>query len=183
MRLLLVDDDEGLRALLRTTFAAVDVEVDEAVDAGSAERRIAEARPDAIVLDVSMPGMSGVELCARLKGARATREIPIVLLTGSDVANELIASEVGADAFMLKPFSPLELLSVVERLAGGIHPTPFRPSREQPPQEQLLLYARDLRHLLELERGQRRVLQNDYRETVAALAGALESKDTGNGEH
>ena len=183
MRLLLVDDDEGLRALLRTTFAAVDVEVDEAVDAGSAERRIAEARPDAIVLDVSMPGMSGVELCARLKGARATREIPIVLLTGSDVANELIASEVGADAFMLKPFSPLELLSVVERLAGGIHPTPFRPSREQPPQEQLLLYARDLRHLLELERGQRRVLQNAYRETVAALAGALESKDTGTGEH
>src|ERR671935_173018 len=91
MRLLLVDDDEGLRALLRTTFEAVDVEVDEAVDAHSAQRRIADARPDAIVLDVSMPGMSGVELCARLKGARATRDIPIVLLTGSDVANELIA--------------------------------------------------------------------------------------------
>src|ERR671935_1946501 len=146
MRLLLVDDDEGLRALLRTTFEAVDFDVDEAVDAGSAERRIAEARPDAIVLDVSMPGMSGVELCARLKGGRATREIPIVMLTGSDVANELISNEVGADAFMLKPFSPLELLAVVERLAGGLEPTPFRAQQRRPKDEQLLLYARDLRH-------------------------------------
>ena len=183
MRLLLVDDDEGLRALLRTTFEAVDVEVDEAVDAASAQRRIAEARPDAIVMDVSMPGMSGVELCARLKGKRATRDIPIVLLTGSDVANELIANEVGANAFILKPFSPLELLSVVERLAGGLHATPFRASGKSEPQEQLLLYARDLRHLLEVERGQRRLLQSAYRETVTALASALESKDTGTGEH
>ena len=183
MRLLLVDDDAGLRALLRTTFEAVDVEVDEAADAATAQRRIAEARPDAIVLDVSMPGMSGVELCARLKGSRVTRDIPIVLLTGSDVANELIANEVGANAFMLKPFSPLELLSVVERLAGGLHATPFRASRKKQPREQLLLYARDLRHLLELERGQRRLLQNAYRETVTALASALESKDTGTGAH
>src|ERR671935_1264296 len=183
MRLLLVDDDEGLRALLRTTFEAVDFDVDEAVDAHSAQRRIAEARPDAIVLDVSMPGMSGVELCARLKGARATRDIPIVLLTGSDVANGLIATEVGANAFRLNRFSPLGLLSVVGRLAGGLHATPFRASRKQQPREQLLLYARDLRHLLELERGQRRLLQNAYRETVTALATALESKDTGTGAH
>jgi response regulator RpfG family c-di-GMP phosphodiesterase len=183
MRLLLVDDDEGLRALLRTTFEAVDFDVDEAVDAASAQRRIAAARPDAIVLDVAMPGMSGVELCARLKGTRATRDIPIVLLTGSEGANELVASEVGADAFMLKPFSPLELLAVVERLAGGLHATPFRASRKQEPEEQLLLYARDLRHLLELERGQRRLLQSAYRETVTALASALESKDIGTGEH
>src|SRR5205809_7200941 len=120
-----------------------------------------------------MPGMSGVELCARLKGARATRDIPIVLLTGSDVASELIASEVGADAFVLKPFSPLELLAVVERLAGGLHATPFRARGKQQPDEQLLLYARDLRHLLEIERGQRRLLQRAYRETVTALATAL----------
>jgi putative two-component system response regulator len=180
---LLVDDDEGLRALLRTTFEAVDVEVDEAVDAVSAQARILAERPDAIVLDVSMPGMDGVELCARLKGASATKEIPIVLLTGSDGANELIAAEVGADAFMLKPFSPLELLAVVERLTGGLYATPFRASRKRQPEEQLLLYARDLRHLLELERGQRRLLQGAYRETVTALASALESKDIGTGAH
>ena len=180
---MLVDDDEGLRALLRTTFEAVDVEVDEAPDAATAQQRVAAARPDAIVLDVSMPGLDGVGLCARLKGSRATREIPVVLLTGSDRADEATAQEVGADALLLKPFSPLELLAVVERLAGGLYPMPFRASRKQQPGEQLLLYARDLRHLLELERGQRRLLEEAYHETVTALAGALESKDSGTGQH
>ena len=183
MRLLLVDDDEGLRALLRTTFEAVDVEVDEAVDAAMARERIAAARPDGIVLDVSMPGLDGAAFCAQLKGSCETRDIPVVLLTGSDMATEATALEVGADAFMLKPFSPLELLSVVERVAGGLHATPFRAGGKREPDEQLLLYARDLRHLLELERGQRRLLQDAYHETVTALATALESKDTGTGQH
>ncbi len=183
MRLLLVDDDEGLRQLLRTTFEAVDMEVAEAENAESAHAQIALARPDAIVLDVSMPGMSGVTFCAHLKSNRATRDIPVVLLTGSDMANETVAREVGADAFMLKPFSPLELLAVVERLAGGLHGMPFRASGKRLPDEQLLLYARDLRHLLELERRQRLLLANAYHETVAALASALESKDSGTGEH
>jgi len=180
---LLVDDDEGVRALLRTTFEAVDVEVDEAEDADSAQLLIAAARPDAIVMDVSMPGLDGVGYCAKLKSSPETRDIPVVLLTGSDIANETIANEVGADAFMLKPFSPLELLAVVERLAGGLHGTPYRAQGKRLPDEQLLLYARDLRHLLEVERGQRRLLESAYRETVTALAGALESKDLGTGEH
>jgi ribonuclease P protein subunit RPR2 len=180
---LLVDDDANFRALLRTTFEAVDVEVDEAADAEAADRRIAAARPDAIVLDVSMPGLDGVSFCARLKSSRATREIPVVLLTGSDRASEATAQEVGADALLLKPFSPLELLAVVERVAAGLHALPFRARGKEQPDAQLLLYARDLRHLLELERGQRRLLQNAYHETVTALAGALESKDHGTGQH
>ena len=57
------------------------MEVDEAADAQAALRRIDAARPDAIVLDVSMPGLDGAALCARLKGARATRDIPVVLLS------------------------------------------------------------------------------------------------------
>jgi ribonuclease P protein subunit RPR2 len=83
----------------------------------------------------------------------------------------------------LKPFSPLELLAVVERLAAGLHGLPFRSQGKKRPDEQLLLYARDLRHLLELERGQRRLLQDAYHETVTALAGALESKDHGTAQH
>jgi response regulator RpfG family c-di-GMP phosphodiesterase len=178
-----VDDDEALRALLRTTFEAVDVEVVEARDAESARERIDSDPPDAIVLDVSMPGMDGGALCARLKTSSRTRHIPVVMLTGSDLATEATAAEVGADAFMLKPFSPLELLAVVERLAGGLHGTPYRATGKRLPDEQLLLYARDLRHLLELERGQRRLLESAYRETVSALASALDSKDTRTGEH
>ena len=183
MRLLVVDDDEPLRALLRTTFEAVDVEVDEAYDAQTARLRIDADPPDAIVLDVSMPGLDGAAFCATLKASSATRHIPVVLLTGSDLATEATAVEVGADAFMLKPFSPLELLAVVERLAGGLYGSPFRAHGKRHEDEQLLLYARDLRHLLELERGQRRLLESAYRETVTALASALETKDTGTGEH
>jgi len=183
LRLLLVDDDEGLRALLRTTFEVVDIEVDEAADARAAEQRVATNRPDVIVLDVMMPGETGIELCRRLKDDAATCDIPIVLLTGSEGGTLVASDAAGADAFVRKPFSPLELLAVVERLAGGLYGVPFRAGKKKDPEEQLLLYARDLRHLLELERGQRVLLQDAYRETVSALASALESKDTGTRAH
>jgi ribonuclease P protein subunit RPR2 len=183
LRLLLVDDDAGLRALLRTTFEVVDIDVDEAESAALAEERIAAVRPDVIVLDVMMPGVDGLELCRRLKRDRATRDIPVVLLTGSEGGTLVAADAAGADAFVKKPFSPLELLGVVERLAGGLNGVPFRVGKKADPEEQLLLYARDLRHLLEVERGQRMAVQEAYSETVAALATALETKDTGTRAH
>ncbi|HYY33072.1 MAG TPA: HD domain-containing phosphohydrolase [Gaiellaceae bacterium] len=183
MRILLVDDDKGLRALLRTTFEAVDVELVEADNAASAIGALERALPDVVVLDVRMPGMDGLELCRRIKADPATRDVAVVLLTGSDGGTQARADEAGANAFVRKPFSPLELLSVVERLAGGMHPFPFRATRAREVEEQLELYARDLRHLLEIERGQRILLQQAYKETVAALASALESKDTGTRAH
>ena len=185
MRILLVDDDPGLRTLLKTTFEVADVDVVEAESAEVARRRIRAARPDVIVLDIKMPGTSGLELCAELKGSAATKDIPIVLLTGSDGGTSADAKRAGADAFVLKPFSPLELLSVAERLAGGLYGVPFRATkmRRGKPEEELLLYARDLRHMLEVERGQRELLQSAYLQTVSALASALESKDTGTRAH
>jgi response regulator RpfG family c-di-GMP phosphodiesterase len=183
VRLLLVDDDPGLRALLRATLDAVDVEVEDAEDAKAARTAIRHRRPDAIVLDVNLPGLDGLSFCRQLKRDRATREIPIVVLSGSDGGTVDAAREAGADSFLRKPFSPLELLAVVERLAGGLYGIPFRASNKREPQEQLLLYARDLRHLLEIERGQRHLLESAYHETVAALATALETKDTGTRAH
>jgi ribonuclease P protein subunit RPR2 len=183
LRLLLVDDDPGLRALLRATLDAVDIEVEDAPDARAAERAIAVRRPDAIVLDVNLPGLDGLSFCRQLKRRRATREIPVVVLSGSDGGTADAAIAAGAQAFLAKPFSPLELLAIVERLAGGLYGIPFRASRKKEPQEQLLLYARDLRHLLEIERGQRHLLESAYHETVTALATALESKDTGTRAH
>jgi cyclic di-GMP phosphodiesterase len=183
LRLLLVDDDAALRALLRTTFEVVDIEVEEAESGASALAAIRDRPPDALVLDVRMPGMSGIELCRRLKADPATERIAVVLLTGSDGGTVEAADGTGADALMRKPFSPLELLAVVERLTGGLHPTPFRATKAQAAEEQLVLYAKDLRYLLEIERGQRVLLQNAYNETVAALASALESKDTGTRQH
>ncbi len=182
MRLLLVDDDSGFRELLRTTFEAVDVDVDEAGDAAEAELRIARQRPDVVVLDVGLPVVDGIEFCRRLKGERATQDIGVVLLTGLDDVEDTAATA-GADALLLKPFRPLELLTVVERLSAGRIALPLRGARGRSDEEQLLLYARDLRHLVELERGQRALLEGAYRDTVAALASALETKDTGTRQH
>ena len=185
MRVLLVDDDPALRTLLRTTYEVADVAVVEAEDAVAARREIRTARPDVIVLDINMPGTTGLELCAELKAAPATRDIPIVLLTGAEGRTDAAAKKAGADAFVLKPFSPLELLAVAERLAGGLVGVPFRATKKHARghEEELLLYARDLRHMLEVERGQRELLQSAYLQTVSALASALESKDTGTRAH
>src|SRR5436190_1168804 len=185
LRILLVDDDPALRTLLRTTFEVADVDVTEAESADAARKRIRATRPDVIVLDVNMPGTTGLELCVELKGDPATSEIPIILLTGSTGGTSAAAKRAGADAFVRKPFSPLELLAVAERLAGGLYGVPFRASKKRGggADEELLLYARDLRHLLEVERGQRELLQSAYMQTVSALASALESKDTGTRAH
>jgi response regulator RpfG family c-di-GMP phosphodiesterase len=185
LRILLVDDDPALRILVATTFEVADVEVVEAEDAAGARRQIRHARPNVIVLDVNMPGTTGLELCRELKSDEATKDIPVVLLTGSDGGTSASAKSAGADAFIRKPFSPLELLAVAERLAGGLYGVPFRATKKgsAEPGEELLLYARDLRHMLELERGQRELLQSAYMETVSALASALESKDTGTRAH
>jgi ribonuclease P protein subunit RPR2 len=181
---LLVDDDAGLRQLLRMTFEGFEVEVDEAANAVEAAARVAAARPDVIVLDVMMPGIDGLEYCRQLKADPATRDVAVVLLTGSEGGTRVAADAAGADAYVAKPFSPLELLGMTERLAGRRYGVPMRVTRDaDDAEEQLLLYARDLRHLLEVERGQRKLLQEAYRETVAALATALESKDTGTRAH
>src|SRR5581483_9412978 len=126
------------RALVRATFDDVDVDIDEAESAAEARATIRRRKPDVILLDVRMPGQSGV------------------------------------DAFVAKPFSPLQLLAVVERLAGGVRPVPLVEAQSRTAgNAQLLMYARDLRQLFELERAQRRVLQDAYRQTVSALAEAL----------
>ena len=182
MRLLLVDDDAGFRALLRTTFEAVDVDVEEAGGAVEAAELIERSAPEVIVLDVSMPGIDGIAFCRELKASPATRDIRVVLLTGLDDVED-VAGAAGADALLLKPFRPLELLAVVERLAGGRVGVPMRTPRGRSEEEQLLLYARDLRDLVELERGQRALLESAYRDTVSALASALETKDTGTRQH
>jgi cyclic di-GMP phosphodiesterase len=183
VKLLLVDDDAGLRALLRTTFEVFDIDVDEAESAADAERAIALSPPDVVVLDVRMPGMSGLDYCRKLKSDPATDGISVVILSGSEGGTAQAADEAGADALIRKPFSPLQLLALVEQLAGSRYGIPFRSARSDDPQEQLLLYARDLRHILEIEKGQRSLVQSAYRETVAALASALESKDTGTRQH
>ena len=157
--------------------------VDEAGTAQEAEARIRAAPPDVIVLDLRLPGRGGAELCAQLKGDARTRAIPIILLTGAEPEVARRAQAAGAEALLYKPFSPLELVALVERMTGR-GPGPLRQPRTVPTaQEELILYARDLRHVLEVERRQRDLLQQSYLATVRALTSTLEQKDTGTSAH
>src|SRR5207302_4761439 len=97
LRILLVDDDPALRTLLRTTFEVADVDVVEADGAQAARRKIRAAPPDVIVLDVNMPGTTGLELCEELKRVPATKDIPVIMLTGSNGGTSAAAKRAGAD--------------------------------------------------------------------------------------
>jgi len=184
LSVLVVDDDDNLRALLRATFEVADVEIAEARDAAEAAVAIERARPDVVLLDVDMPGVDGLTFCRSLKASPETKDLRVVLLTGSVGGDARgAAAACGADALVEKPFSPLDLLATIEQVAArGADPALTTP-REPRTKEQLLLYADDLRRLLEIERGQRALLQRAYRDTVTALATALESKDSGTGAH
>jgi response regulator RpfG family c-di-GMP phosphodiesterase len=182
LHILVVDDDPTLRALLRTSFELADIEVEEADSAESAAAKIAARQPDVMVLDVGMPRIDGITFCRGLKSDPFTRDIPIVLLTG-DASMESSGREAGADAFLRKPFSPLALITIAERLGATTQEKASGSELATPSDHQLLLYAQDFRRLLELERSQRQLLQNAYRETVVALARALETKNTSTGAH
>jgi putative two-component system response regulator len=184
LRILLVDDEPALRELLRVTFEGAAFTVTEAASGEEAIALLGGDPPDAIVLDLRLPGISGSDLCRRLRRDDATSEVPIVVLSGGDSEELERACKAGADEVIGKPFSPLELLFVVERLAGResrLMRTHLHEVLEH--DEQLLLYAQDLRHLIELERSQRLLISNAFRATVSALAGALESKDLGSARH
>ena len=183
LRILLVDDEPALRELLRVTFEGAHVSVREAASAEAALVELRRELPDAVVLDVRLPGLGGAELCRRLREQEATRRLPVVVLSGGDPDELERARRNGADEVVRKPFSPLELLSLLERLTGREARLPAGPREPPPREEELLLYARDLHHLIEVERAQRRLLASSYRATVAALAGALESKDFGTARH
>ena len=177
-RVLVVDDDPGLRLLLRTTLPASEFDVEEADSAETAAETARFFRPEVVILDVSLPGKDGLTFCRELK--RSPRPPHVILLTGGDIESDDLR-RAGADAVLRKPFSPVELLMLVDKVSHEIVPVGGSASGSQ--DEQLLIYARDLSRVVEVERGQRRLLQHAYRQTVTALADALEAKDRSTGLH
>jgi CheY-like chemotaxis protein len=112
---LIVDDDDMIRRLVRTVLEADEFEVVEANDGQTALDLTTEARPAVVVLDIMMPGIDGVEVCRRLDHD----EVKVVILTGRDDPTlEKACREAGANAFLTKPFSSIDLLDLVDDLMG-----------------------------------------------------------------
>jgi ribonuclease P protein subunit RPR2 len=133
-----------------------------------------------VILDVGLPDVDGLAFCRALKDGILVEPASIIVLTGGE-AGTLAARTAGADALLRKPFSPLELVELIDEIAAG---GPLR-ERElaRSEHEQLLIYARDLNRLLRAERAQRRLVESGYRQTVAALTDALETKDPETNRH
>jgi ribonuclease P protein subunit RPR2 len=182
LSVLVINDDADLRLLLRTSLELDGIDVDEADSVEAAVARLAWSRPGAIVLDIGLPGTDSFGFCGRIKTDPETSSIPILLLSalGEEIEERALAA--GADGVLAKPPNPLELLALVRGLATASTPPLAQPSRDES-RAQLLDYAEDLRHLLEVEQEQQSLLRSGYRETVAALAAALACKDAGTSAH
>jgi CheY-like chemotaxis protein len=119
--LVLVCDDDALVAdLLTHRLVGRGYRVSVAADGREALERIAEARPDAILLDAMMPVMDGYEVLRRLRADPATAPIPIIMLTARKQEGDIVSAlELGANDFVVKPFIPEELMSRLARLIAG----------------------------------------------------------------
>ena len=106
---LVVDDDPHIRALLVFAFEKAGMAVREAGDGEEALAEVARAAPDLVVLDINMPRMDGLEVCRRL---RATSEVPVLFLSSRDEEfDRVLGIELGADDYVVKPFSPREVVT------------------------------------------------------------------------
>jgi len=108
VKILVVDDDQAVRDALRRALALADYEVQSAGDGMQALDAIAREVPDAVVLDVGLPGIDGLEVCRRLRKLR--NRVPILMLTARDAVEDRIDGlDAGADDYMVKPFDLGEL--------------------------------------------------------------------------
>src|SRR5690242_7952035 len=114
-KILLIEDDPDIQDLVRYSLGQEGFGV-ETCDNGTAGLLSARKdRPDLILLDVMLPGLTGKEVCKKLKADRSTEAIPIIFLTArSDEIDKMIGFEIGADDYVSKPFSPRELAARIK---------------------------------------------------------------------
>jgi two-component system response regulator MprA len=115
MRILVVDDDRAVRESLRRSLQFNGYQVDLATDGQQAIESVNTSRPDAMVLDVMMPRVDGLEVCRRLRGTGD--DLPILVLTARDTVSDRVAGlDAGADDYLPKPFALEELLARLRAL-------------------------------------------------------------------
>ena len=107
-KILVADDEQEIRSLLDEFLKEEGYDVFLAADGNQALQLAETENPQAIILDIKMPGLDGIEVCKRLKESEQTRYIPIIIITGF-ADNKLDALDMGADDFVNKPFDMVEL--------------------------------------------------------------------------
>ena len=117
IKVLVVDDEFSIRQMIVMSLQSNGYDVVEAEDANSAKAMIVDDRPDLVLLDWMMPGMSGLDFARWLRKNDLTADLPIIMLTAKgDVADKVVGLELGADDYLSKPFEPAELLARVQSI-------------------------------------------------------------------
>ena len=125
---LVIDDEAPIRLLCRVNLEAEGMEVSEAPDGPSGLELAQEGRPDAILLDVMMPGLDGWAVAEALLRDERTDAIPIIFLTArADLRDRARGLDIGGVDYVTKPFNPVELASLVRRVLAAVE----RGEREQ----------------------------------------------------
>jgi two-component system phosphate regulon response regulator PhoB len=123
LRILIVEDEEPLSLLLRYNLESEGYAVESAMRGDDAELMLKEHIPDLVLLDWMLPGLSGIELCRRLRQRPDTKNLPIILLTARGEEDERVRGlATGADDYVVKPFSVPELLARVGALLRRVSP-------------------------------------------------------------
>jgi len=117
-KILIVEDQPDIRKLIRMTLEFEDYEIHEASEGTQGLHLARGVRPDLMLLDVMMPGeMDGLQVCQAIKSDVSLKSIKVVLLTARGQARDREAGQTaGADEYLVKPFSPLQLIDVIEKL-------------------------------------------------------------------
>jgi phosphate regulon transcriptional regulator PhoB len=124
-RVLIVEDESDIRELVLHHLKREGYLVSAAASGEEALRQVRTAPPDLVLLDLMMPAMNGLEVCRRLRQDPATAALPVVMLTAKgDEVDRVLGLEIGADDYVVKPFSPKELLARVRAVLRRTRPDP-----------------------------------------------------------
>lgn len=122
-RILIVEDEEPLSLLLTYNLEAEGYQVESVARGDDAEVRLMESPPDLILLDWMLPGVSGLEVCRRLRARESTKTLPVIMLTARGEEGERVRGlSIGADDYVVKPFSVPELMARVRSLLRRARP-------------------------------------------------------------
>ena len=122
-RILVVEDEIDVALLISYNLEAEGYVVESVARGDEAELRLAESLPDLVILDWMLPGLSGIEICRRLRARETTRTLPVIMVTARNEESERVRGlAVGADDYVVKPFSVIELMARVHALLRRSRP-------------------------------------------------------------